>query len=327
MSLNKIKEPLLLKPVGKNYIWGGQRLKELYHKDIDISPLAETWECSTHRDGESVVANGKYRGRTLRDVLFENPEYVGTNTDFDGNIPILTKFIDAKNDLSVQVHPNDEYAKKYENQYGKTEMWYVIEADEGACLVYGFKHKTDRESVERYLRENTITSHLNLVPVKAGDMFFIEPGTVHAIGSGLLIAEIQQSSNVTYRLYDYERKDENGKKRELHIKKALDVIDYGKDCTKIRQSMRILKYRPNIARETMCKCGYFRVDRILFNKSININVDEFSFRVYMFISGYATFSYGDNRSLCVKAGDTVFVPAGMDDFKADGTGEILVISC
>lgn len=206
-------------------------------------------------------------------------------------------------------------------------MWYVIEADEGACLVYGFKHKTDRESVERYLRENTITSHLNLVPVKAGDMFFIEPGTVHAIGSGLLIAEIQQSSNVTYRLYDYERKDENGKKRELHIKKALDVIDYGKDCTKIRQSMRILKYRPNIARETMCKCGYFRVDRILFNESININVDEFSFRVYMFISGYATFSYGDNRSLCVKAGDTVFVPAGMGDFKADGTGEILVISC
>lgn len=206
-------------------------------------------------------------------------------------------------------------------------MWYVIEADEGSCLVYGFKHKTDRESVERYLKEKTIMSYLNLVPVKAGDMFFIEPGTVHAIGSGLLIAEIQQNSNVTYRLYDYERQDKDGKKRELHLKKALDVIDYGRDCTKIRQSMRVLKYEPNIARETMCRCGYFKVDRILLNKTADFNVDDFSFKVVMCIRGEAEFVFGQYSSLYIQRGDTVFLPAGMGDFKVGGRCEALVISC
>ena len=198
--------PFLLRPVGKDYLWGGERLKTAYHKQIDLTPLAETWECSTHPDGCSVVDSGAAAGKPLRTVLQEHPEYLGTYANPEGELPILIKLIDAKKDLSVQVHPDDAYAKQYENgQNGKTEMWYVLEAEPDASLVYGFRHTMTPERLRQSLAEGTLEADLQSVPVSKNDAFLIPAGTVHAIGAGILLAEIQQSSNLTYRLYDYNR--------------------------------------------------------------------------------------------------------------------------
>ena len=212
--------PFLLRPVGKDYLWGGERLKTEYHKQIDLTPLAETWECSTHPDGCSVVDSGAAAGKPLRAVLQEHPEYLGIYANPEGELPILIKLIDAKKDLSVQVHPDDAYAKQYENgQNGKTEMWYVLEAEPDASLVYGFRHTMTPERLRQSLAEGTLEADLQSVPVSKNDAFLIPAGTVHAIGAGILLAEIQQSSNLTYRLYDYNRTDANGNKRPLHIEK------------------------------------------------------------------------------------------------------------
>lgn len=219
--------PFLLRPVGKDYLWGGERLKTAYHKQIDLTPLAETWECSTHPDGCSVVDSGAAAGKPLRTVLQEHPEYLGTYANPEGELPILIKLIDAKKDLSVQVHPDDAYAKQYENgQNGKTEMWYVLEAEPDASLVYGFRHTMTPERLRQSLAEGTLEADLQSVPVSKNDAFLIPAGTVHAIGAGILLAEIQQSSNLTYRLYDYNRTDANGNKRPLHIEKAVATVDY-----------------------------------------------------------------------------------------------------
>lgn len=192
-------EPMLLKPVGKDYLWGGNRLKNEFNKDISVCPLAETWECSVHPDGPSVVINGEFAGQTLDAVLSKHPEYLGTKTDKRYGLPIMVKLIDAKRDLSIQVHPNDEFARKNENDFGKTEMWYVLDAEEGASLVYGFAHDISEELLLRAIAEGDLDKHLNRVEVHKGDSFLIPAGTVHGIGAGCLLAEIQESSNVIYR--------------------------------------------------------------------------------------------------------------------------------
>ena len=215
-------EIMKLQPVGKDYLWGGTRLREEYGKRIDLTPLAETWECSVHPDGPSVIANGEFKGMTLTDVLKNHPEYLGTKVS-NGELPVLIKFIDAKKDLSVQVHPNDKYAGIYEHQNGKTEMWYVLDAEEDASLVYGFQHKVTADIIRKAVATATLDRHLQKVGVHKGDVFFVPSGTVHGIGAGVLIAEIQESSNVTYRVYDYDRIDKNGMKRELHFDKAIKV--------------------------------------------------------------------------------------------------------
>ena len=208
-------EIMKLIPSGKDYLWGGTRLKVEYGKKIDMVPLAESWECSVHPDGPCYVANGKFKGKKLKEVLYEHPEYIGTKAH--GEFPILAKFIDAKADLSVQVHPDDEYALRYEGQNGKTEMWYIIDADEGASLIYGFKHKVSKEILERAIEKGELDKHLQKAEVHKGDLFFVPAGTVHGIGKGILLAEVQESSNVTYRVYDYDRVDKNGKKRLVYI--------------------------------------------------------------------------------------------------------------
>ena len=217
-------EILKLQFVGKDYLWGGTRLREEYGKKIDFNPLAETWECSVHPDGPSVIANGEFKGRTLAEVLKEHPEYLGSKVT-NGELPVLIKFIDAKKALSVQVHPNDEYAWQHEHQNGKTEMWYVLDAAEGANLIYGFQHKVTPEILRKAVATGRLDRHLQKIKVHKGDVFYIPSGTVHGIGAGVLIAEIQESSNVTYRVYDYDRLDKNGKKRELHFDKAVQVMN------------------------------------------------------------------------------------------------------
>ena len=220
-----IMTPFLLKAPVKDYIWGGTKLRELFGKESDTERLAESWELSCHPDGECIIDGGEFGGIKLSDFISAHPEAVGSSFKSGDSFPVLVKLIDAKNDLSVQVHPCDEYAHKYENDNGKTEMWYIISADQGAELVYGFKEKITKDEFRRAVEDNTLMDKVNRVPVRQGDVFFIEPGTLHAIGKGILIAEIQQSSNVTYRVYDYGRLGADGKPRQLHIEKALEVTN------------------------------------------------------------------------------------------------------
>ncbi|MBQ4417958.1 MAG: mannose-6-phosphate isomerase, class I, partial [Butyrivibrio sp.] len=240
--------PFLLSPAAKDYLWGGRRLNDDFAKGIDMFPLAETWECSTHPDGISQVKSGTHAGKNLLDVINAHPAYLGTRYRDMGELPILVKLIDAANDLSVQVHPDDDYADKYENgQSGKTEMWYVLDAAKNASLVVGLAHTTSEENVRRAIEAGTIGNLLQKIPVRKDDVFYIAAGTVHAIGKGCLIAEIQENSNLTYRLYDYDRIDKNGKKRPLHIDKALAVADLNA-LKAPRQPMRVLRYEPGVAR-------------------------------------------------------------------------------
>ena len=218
--------PFLLKPQGKDYLWGGSRLKEDYHKNMNLTPLAETWECSVHPDGPSEIVSGVHKGRLLKSVLDEYPDYLGTHPDRRFGLPILVKLIDAKEKLSVQVHPDDAYAAKHENgSLGKTEMWSVLDAEEDAELTFGFVRDMDRETLLHALDTDSLEKYLQRVKISKDDVFYVKAGTVHGIGAGAVIAEIQENSNLTYRLYDYNRIDKDGNARELHIQKALDVAD------------------------------------------------------------------------------------------------------
>ncbi|PWM52998.1 MAG: mannose-6-phosphate isomerase [Bacillota bacterium] len=217
-----------LKSVYQEYIWGGSKIHELLHKDTGTLPrVAESWEVSTHPAGKSIVENGAFRGKTLNEYF----DQIGWGTAGryaarNHQLPILIKYIDAKENLSIQVHPNDKYARKHEGDNGKNEMWFVLAADEGAFIYLGFSRDVTKEEIKRRIADNTLEEVLNRVEVKPNEAFYIPAGTVHAIGAGCLICEVQQTSNVTYRIYDYGRTDENGNPRELHVKKALDVLDY-----------------------------------------------------------------------------------------------------
>lgn len=311
-----------LKPVGKDYLWGGTKLREKYNKNIALTPLAETWECSTHKDGLSIVDNGIYRGQTLKDVLKLHPEYMGENTG--GELPVLVKLIDAAKDLSIQVHPDDEYAQRNENQSGKNEMWYVLEAEEGATLVYGFEHDVTKEQIRRAIERGKLEKHLHREPVHKGDVFYIPSGTVHGIGKGVIVAEIQQSSNVTYRLYDYNRTDKFGNKRELHIEKALDVLDMSSYLGKISHIKELHCY-PNMVEQTLCKSKFFTVKRLCINGEVKLNLEEDKYHILLCTEGSLTLSDGINEPLDIQKGDCAFIPKGMGEVTLCGSGEMLLV--
>ena len=217
------KYPLLLKPTIKDYLWGGTKLKTDFGFKTEKDIAAEAWVLSLHKDGMNIVLNGEYSGKPLNEVLETwGKSALGKNAERFSYFPILIKLIDAKQKLSVQVHPDDKYALSVEGEYGKTEMWYVVDCDEGAELIYGFKEDISKEEFESRIKDNTLTEVCNFVPVNKGDVFFIEAGTLHAIGEGILIAEVQQNSNTTYRVSDYGRLGADGKPRPLHIEKAVD---------------------------------------------------------------------------------------------------------
>ena len=320
-------EILRLQPAGKDDLWGGTRLRDEYGKKIDLTPLAETWECSVHPDGPSIVVNGQYKGKTLAEVLQLHPEYLGRKVE-NGKLPILVKFIDAKKDLSVQVHPDDKYARKYEHQNGKTEMWYVIDADDSDCLIYGFRHKVTEAILRNAVKTGTLDKHLQKVPVHKGDVFYVPAGTVHGIGAGILVAEIQESSNVTYRVYDYDRVDKNGKKRELHFNKAVQVMnmDVAPD---VRQKPRIVKYYPGCSRELLCRCKYFEVERIQVTKAFSFSVLDESFQVIMCLEGEGQIETMDESMKPVRfiKGRTMFLPAGIGKCLVVGDATVLKIRC
>ena len=325
----------MLRPAGKDYLWGGRRLKDDFGKEIDMEPLAETWECSTHPDGSSTVFGGEFDGRSLRDVLSDHPEFLGEHSAHLGQLPIMIKFIDAAADLSVQVHPSDEYAAKYENgQLGKSEMWYVLDAAPGAKLIYGLRSDHTRSEVLGFIERGTLIRHLQFVPIKKNDVFFVESGTIHAIGAGALVAEIQESSNLTYRLYDYDRIGRDGRKRELHIDKALDVANL-KSMAEPRQAIRVLKYSPGVARELLSRCKYFEVYRMLVNTErrqiVTYQTDELSFKVLLTIDGCGAISFqndaGARSYIDVYKGDCIFVPANSRQLTISGKLEFLDVTC
>ncbi|MDE6664019.1 MAG: ROK family protein, partial [Lachnospiraceae bacterium] len=307
---------LKLKPSCKDYIWGGSRLKEEYEKEYDGNVLAETWELSCHPDGPSYIANGEYAGKTLQQYIdAEGKEVLGTNCRRFRDFPILTKFIDAKDNLSIQVHPDNRYALKNEGQYGKTEMWYVMDAGKDAFLYYGFKREITKEEFEKRIKEDTLLEVLNAVPVQKGDVLFIESRTIHAIGKDILIAEIQQNSNVTYRVYDYGRIGKDGRKRDLHIEKALAV-------TNRVPIMKDKSSYPHIA-----DCDYFTVDKLNLDgkvmKKMEGNVSEESFASILILDGKGTISDA-KEELDFKKGDSFFLSAGEGNYTIEGICDALV---
>ena len=324
------KTPFMLTPASKDYLWGGSRLNNDFNFGLPVYPLAEAWVCSSHPDGVAAVPS---LDCSLSELLSEHPSILGTHplsiTGGRAELPILIKLIDAKKDLSVQVHPDDEYAKA-EGQWGKTEMWYVLSARPGSELVYGFNRDVDKTTVREAIENGSIISLLNHVPVQTNDLFFVEPGTVHAIGAGILLAEIQQSSNLTYRLYDYGRVDKNGKQRELHIDKALDVVNLHSSAIP-RQPMRVLKYGRGCARELLTRCKYFQVERMLLNTETTRSLVPFqtstnSFHALLIVDGCGNISW-DGGSMNFFKGDCVFVPAESIPLLLHGKAQLLDVSC
>lgn len=307
---------LKLKPSCKDYIWGGHRLAEEYGKEYDGEVLAETWELSCHPDGPSYIANGKYAGQTLQQYIdAEGKEMLGTNCRRFRDFPILTKFIDARDNLSIQVHPDNRYALKNEGQYGKTEMWYVMDAGKEAYLYYGFKKEISKEEFARRIREDTLLEVLNAVPVQKGDVLFIESGTIHAIGKDILIAEIQQNSNITYRVYDYGRIGRDGKKRDLHIEKALAVTN------------RVPIVKDKRSYPHVADCDYFTVDKLNLDgnvmKKMEGSVSDLSFASILMLDGEGII-YNQGETLEFKKGDSFFLAAGSGTYTIEGSCDALI---
>ena len=316
--------PLRLMPAGKGYLWGGERLKKEYNKNLDVTPLAESWECSVHPDGMSIVSGGGYDGFTLREIIEQNPEYLGSKSN---NMPILIKFIDAAADLSIQVHPDDKYAKEHEGDNGKTEFWYVLDAEEGAELIYGFEHPMDRGKLRQAIDNGRLEKMLHHIPVHKGDVFFVHPGTVHAIGKGIVIVEVQESSNLTYRLYDYNRTDKDGNKRPLHFDKAADVLDM-KPVKIIRQPQRMVRYYFGCAREILCRCEYFEVERIQVTKGFSFSVLDTSFQVLLCTEGNGGLETDEtNKPMRFDKGACIFLPANLGRCHVIGECTLLKVRC
>lgn len=307
---------LKLRPSYKDYLWGGHRLVEKYNKEFDGDILAESWELSCHPDGPSYVVNGSYAGKTLQEYIdLEGKKVLGNNCQKFEEFPILVKFIDAKDNLSIQVHPDNEYALKNEGQYGKTEMWYIMDCEEGAFLYYGFKKEVSKEEFEERIKTDTLLEVLNAVPVHKGDVLFIEAGTIHAIGKGIVIAEIQQNSNVTYRVYDFGRVGKDGKKRELHIDKAVEVTN------------RVPISRKNTCYPHIASCDYFTVDCLNMDgklmSSMKGSVGEESFASILIMEGEGTISCG-GETIPYRKGDSFFMSAGSGEYEINGSCEALI---
>lgn len=310
--------PLKLTAPCKDYLWGGTRLRDEYGKQSTADKVAESWELSCHKDGESVIANGEYAGKTLTQFVSENKSALGSNCDRFEYFPILIKLIDAKDNLSVQVHPNNEYAQRVEGEYGKTEMWYIVDCSEGAELLYGFKHKISKDEFVERIKNNTLLEVANNVPVKKGDVFFIESGTLHAIGKGILIAEIQQNSNTTYRIYDYGRVGADGKPRQLHIDKAVDVTEL--IPPKYPTTAQGKEERKDGYTETLLRsCEYFNVNKLLIDERADLEATDKSFNSILVLDGE-----GEIDGVKLKKGDSCFIPAGYGKYSFVGKAEVIL---
>lgn len=313
-------EILKLKPVFKDYIWGGTRLKSDFGFESDLDKLAEGWMLSCHKDGKNIIENGEYKGKTLDEVIEEKgkEKVVGTRSLDFPYFPVLIKLIDAKDNLSIQVHPDNDYAQRVEGEFGKTEIWYVLDATDDAQLIYGFKNKISSEEFVDAIKNNTLTDVLNSVKVKKGDLLFIEAGTVHAIGKGTLVAEIQQNSNTTYRVYDYGRLGADGKPRELHINKAVDVSKTEPPKYDIKPMGEPEKFN-DYTKTLLTKCDLFTVNHYELNGKVTLEADEKSFNHVLVVDGTGTINGVD-----FKKGDSFYIPANYGKYEINGKCEIIV---
>lgn len=315
--------PLKLQAVFKDYIWGGTRLRDEFNKQTTINPVAESWELSCHRDGKCTILNGSYTGKTLSSYIeAEGIQVVGTKAENKKDFPLLIKFIDAKQNLSVQVHPDDKYAFLNEGEPGKTEMWYVIDTQPNSKLIYGFAKEISHQEFEKRILDNTLLDVCNQVPIKKGDVFFIEAGTLHAIGAGALIAEIQQNSNSTYRVYDYGRIGKDGKPRQLHIDKALAVTKLQPPARKPEPLAKVNCFT-DYDLTVLAQCNLFNVNHFNLHGNCNLETKKDSFHSILILDGEMALTYNTD-SFTIKKGDSIFIPANMGEYILNGTGEFIL---
>ena len=315
--------PLKLKPALKDYLWGGTRLRDEYGKQTEMEKVAESWEVSCHKDGLSVIENGEAAGMTLADYIQkEGRQILGTKCQDGTDFPLLIKFIDAKGNLSIQVHPDDDYAQRVEGEPGKTEMWYVMAAEPGAKLIYGFQEEISEEEFRRRIEDNTLLDICRQVPVHKGDVFFIASGTLHAVGAGTLICEIQQSSNTTYRVYDYGRLGADGKPRELHIAKALEVTRR-EPLPLTTKPLAQIGLLADCQISLLAECEYFTVHHLRLSGEVRMAAPDESFQAVTMLAGETEIS-SEGGSIALCKGESAFLPAGLGCWQLRGKGELLL---
>jgi mannose-6-phosphate isomerase len=313
--------PLQFQPILKDRIWGGTKLKTYLNKPIISNITGESWEISTVENDVSIISNGVFEGKSLNELINEFPEQIlGTKVykQFGKQFPLLFKFLDAREDLSIQVHPNDELAAERHNSFGKTEMWYVMQAEDDAKLIVGFKEKSSPKEYVKNLVNKTLLDILDIKKVNRGDVFFLATGTIHAIGAGIVIAEIQQTSDITYRLYDFDRVDSNGDTRELHVDLALDAINYD-----VVVAQKNYSKTQNTSNEIV-NCPYFTTNFIPLEGNLIVTKSNESFTVYMCVEGSFELKY-DGLTYSYKVGDSVLIPAKITEFEIYGEASILEI--
>lgn len=312
--------PIHFQPILKERIWGGNKLQSL-GKKLPSDNIGESWEISMIATDVNIVTNGVYKEKSLAELIDLYPnEILGTKVyqKYGKQFPLLFKFLDAKTDLSIQLHPNDELAKKRHNSFGKTEMWYVMQADENARIILGFKEDSSPEEYLNHLKNKTLPTVLQEFYVKKGDVFFIETGTIHAIGGGILLAEIQQTSDITYRVYDWDRVDAQGNERELHVDLALKAIDYNKKDPKIAY------VKVNDKAVNLVDCPFFTTNIISLTSSCEITKNNDCFLVYICTEGNAVLLV-ENQRFQIKHGDTILVPAQLNTFALQGNATLLEV--
>lgn len=311
--------PIKFAPILKDKIWGGDKLKNVLHKKSDLENLGESWELSGVEGDISVVANGFLAGNNLQEIIeIYMDEIVGepVYSKFGTEFPLLFKFIDANDNLSIQVHPDDKLSKERHNAFGKTEMWYVLQAEPKSQLVSGFVKKSSKDEYLQALNGGQLMSLLKSHEVSEGDTFFIPAGDVHAIGAGVLLAEIQQTSDITYRIYDYDRKDSSGNTRDLHTDLALDAIDYARTNEKVSYG------KDKNKAVNLATCQYFETNILDLNKSYARDVYVLnSFVAYMCMDGNATMTCGNGQKESITKGETVLIPAGIDTITIEPLGK------
>lgn len=322
--------PMKTKAPLKDYLWGGTSLKTNYGKESELEKIAESWELACHKDGNSIIINGEFANKTIAELIQEKGSSIlGSNIERFPNketLPVLIKLIDAEDNLSVQVHPDNEYGLRVEGEYGKTEMWYIVDAKPNATLIYGLNKDVTKEEFENSITNGTLMDICNVINVKKGDVLFIPAGTLHGIGKGIIIAEVQQNSNTTYRVFDYNRVGADGKTRELHIDKAIDVTLLQKQ----KENQTIDKvYKPietdEYKNQMLSTCEYFTTYSITLKSSFKMTVDEKSFCSVVCLNSENTIMLkSDNGNIEIQKGESVFLEANFGEIEFIGKGELLI---
>lgn len=314
--------PMKLHPCYKEYLWGGTRLKSDYGKADAPDVTAESWELAAHTDGTCTVADGPYTGMSILDLGNLDRAGIWGTACKAPIFPLLVKLIDAKKDLSIQVHPSDETALREKGEQGKAEMWYIVDCEPQACLYFGFSKRVSKEEFLHRAKDGSICEVLNRVPVARGDVFYILPGTIHAIGAGIVIAEIQQNSNTTFRVYDYQRKGADGKLRPLHLDRAAEVLSYDPIVPEECKANSCVSF-PEFTMTEMFSCRYFRAYRVDVRKCVELLCDGQSFHHVLCVEG-AAMIHAHGQSYPIECGESYLMPAALGNYKIEGSCRVLV---